>query len=52
MIDYFNVRSLQYVFGPDSLLTSPPMNQYIEHPDDVTGQFSLMTSVKGTITPN
>ncbi len=47
MIDYFTVRQLQDTFRNDALDTSPPMNQYIEHPDLVTGLFSQMTSSKG-----
>lgn len=47
MIDYFNVRTLQDTFRNDALEASPPMNQYIEHPDLVTGLFSQMTSAKG-----
>lgn len=47
MIDYFNVRTLQDTFRNDALEESPPMNQYIEHPDLVTGLFSQMTSAKG-----
>lgn len=49
MIDYFNVRTLQNVFQNDALETSPPMNEYIEHADLVTGLFSQMTSEKGFI---
>lgn len=47
MIDYFTIRHLQDTFINDALEASPAMNQYIEHPDDVTGLFSQMTSSKG-----
>lgn len=45
-IDYFTVRTLQDTFRNDALETSPPMNMYIEHHEEVTGLFSQMTSAK------
>lgn len=51
MIDYFNVHSLQNVMQNDALIASPAMNQYMEHPDLVTGLFSQMTSTKGWFIP-
>lgn len=48
MNEQFVVENLQYVFGPDSLETSRPINLEVNTPEEISSLFDVISYEKGT----
>lgn len=47
MEEQFVVENLQYVFGPDSLETSRPINLEVNTPEEINRLFDVISYEKG-----
>lgn len=49
MDEQFVVENLQYVFGPDSLETSRPINMEVNTPEEINRLFDVISYEKGSL---